>query len=66
MVWAIMEKRIEKMNPKTIEELKQCISDVWDGLTWQTINGLIRNVALEVFFLNTLMKFDFDFQFVSF
>lgn len=50
MVWAIMEKRIEKMNPKTIEELKQCISDVWDGLTWQTINGHIRNVVLEVFF----------------
>ena len=48
VVWAIMEKRIEKINPKNIDELKQCISDVWEGLTWQIINGLINTMESRI------------------
>ena len=41
VIWAIMEMRVEKLCPKTIEELKSIIIDVWNSLSWQTIAGLI-------------------------
>ena len=43
-VWAIMKARIEKKNPKSMDDLIAIIQEVWDGLTFQTINGLIDTI----------------------
>lgn len=45
VVWAIMEKRVEMRQPKTMDELINVIKDVWDNLTWQTINGLVNGIT---------------------
>ena len=50
VVWAIMKSRIEKKNPTTIDELKKIIFEVWDGLTFQTINGLIDTMNERIRF----------------
>ena len=42
--WAIMERRVEIHQPKTIDDLKIIISKVWEELTWQTINGLVNGI----------------------
>lgn len=39
-----MEDRVEKRQPKTLDELKQVILDVWNNLGWQTINGLVDSM----------------------
>ena len=44
VIWAIMEARIEKKNPKSIDELKQIIIQVWESISWGTINGLINSM----------------------
>lgn len=44
VIWAIMEDRVEKRQPKTLDELKQVILDVWNNLGWQTINGLVDSM----------------------
>lgn len=43
-VWAIMKRRVEKENPKTISDLKKVISDVWKNLSFQTINALVAEM----------------------
>lgn len=48
VIWAIMKKRIEKINPKNLSELKTTIQQVWDDLTFETINRLIDSVGLRV------------------
>lgn len=40
-IWAIMKARIEKKSPRTLDDLKKIIIDVWEDLTFETINGLI-------------------------
>ena len=44
VVWAIMENRVEMQNPKTINDLERIIQDVWENLTYQTINGLVNGI----------------------
>ena len=44
VVWAIMEARVEKANPNTIDELKDVIKDVWEHLSFATINGLVETM----------------------
>lgn len=44
VVWAIMEKRVEMQAPKTMDDLIRIIKDVWENLTWQTINGLVKGI----------------------
>ena len=39
-----MEKRVEMQNPKTMDDLTRIILDVWENLTWQTINGLVKGI----------------------
>lgn len=41
VIWAIMEARVEKVNPKSIDELKQTLIEVWENLDFKTINGLV-------------------------
>ena len=40
-VWAIMKRRIEAQCPGTIDELKNLIFQVWNSLSFETINSLI-------------------------
>ena len=39
-----MEARVEKANPNTIDELKDVIKDVWEHLSFATINGLVETM----------------------
>ena len=43
-IWAIMKQRVQAQNPSTIEELKNIIQDVWDNLSFETINGLVNEM----------------------
>lgn len=53
VIWAIMEKRVEKLCPKNIEELKAVIIDVWNSITWQTIAGLICSMKDRLIAVNS-------------
>ena len=44
IIWAIMKVHIEKLQPKSIDDLKKLIIDVWNNLTFDTINGLIEEM----------------------
>ena len=39
-----MEVRVEMVNPKSIDELKQTLIEVWENLDFKTINGLISTM----------------------
>lgn len=43
-IWAIMKRRVDQQAPKSIEELKEIIIEVWNNLNFQTINGLIADI----------------------
>ena len=44
VVWAIMKIRIEKQRPKSLNELKELITLVWESLSYDTINKLIEEL----------------------
>lgn len=48
VVWAIMESRVEMRNPKTIQELKNILIEVWGSLSWQAINGLFATMPERI------------------
>ena len=43
-VWAIMKLRVDQQEPRTLQELKQIILDVWQNLTLETINSLVAEM----------------------
>jgi transposase len=53
VIWAVMARRVEKKGSATKEELMQTIHEVWNGLSYQTINGLIEKFPI---FLNQLLE----------
>ena len=53
VIWAIMEKRVEVFQPKTVDELIQIIIDVWENLSFTTINGLIDEIPDRLEKVNT-------------
>ena len=44
LVWAIMKRRIDARPKTTIDDLKRVIQEVWDELSFETINKLIDSV----------------------
>lgn len=40
-VWAIMKMRAKQHQPKTIPALREVVEDVWNGLSFETINALV-------------------------
>ena len=44
VVWAIMKKRLEMKKISTIDELRSEITNVWENLSFQTINGLVESM----------------------
>lgn len=48
LVWAIMKRRVEAQNPKSIQELKNIIFDVWENLSMQTINSLVDQMPNRI------------------
>ena len=44
VIWAIMEARVSKYQPRTVDQLINIIKDVWENLTFQTINGLVEEM----------------------
>ena len=45
VIWAIMGKRVEMLQPKTIEDLRRIVIEVWDKITFKTINGLVDGIT---------------------
>ena len=45
VIWAIMGKRVEMLQPKTIEDLQRIVIEVWDKITFKTINGLVDGIT---------------------
>ena len=43
-VWAIMKRRVEKEKPTDLAELKMIITEVWNNLSFETIQGLINEM----------------------
>ncbi|KAH0792611.1 Transposable element Tc3 transposase [Histomonas meleagridis] len=52
VVWAIMETRVEALQPKTINDLVKIVKDVWEALQWQTINGLVMSISKRLRIVN--------------
>ena len=52
VIWAIMEARVEKVNPKSIDELKQTLIEVWENLDFKTINGLVSTMDDRIRIVN--------------
>ena len=48
VVWAIMEARIEILAPKTLEDLKIAIVEIWNALSFVTINGLVASMERRI------------------
>ena len=47
-VWAIMKIRIESQNPSSIEDLKNLIFEVWNNLSFETINSLVEEMPTRL------------------
>ena len=43
-LWSILKRRVEELNPKTEEQLIECIFDVWDNIDIALIHKLIDSV----------------------
>lgn len=52
VIWAIMEAKIEKLNPKNVDQMKKMCIDVWNSLTFVTINGLANFIYYRLAKLN--------------
>ena len=44
IVWALMKRKVEKLRPKTLDELKHIVQKVWDDFNPATINSLIQSI----------------------
>jgi hypothetical protein len=44
VIWAVMKRRIEIRQPKSLQELRIMILEVWDALSYITINSLIDSM----------------------
>lgn len=47
-IWAIMKMRLQAKQVSTIKELEQEISEVWDNLSFQTINKLVDSIPARM------------------
>jgi transposase len=43
-VWGILKNKVAARAPKTIEQLKSCLTDEWNALDQSTLDGLIRSI----------------------
>jgi len=43
LIWKILKDHVEKMNPKTIDELEECIRRAWDMITQEQIDNCINH-----------------------
>ena len=43
-IWAIMKRRINQQRPQSIDELKQTILNVWENVSYNTINALVAEM----------------------
>ena len=53
VVWAIMKARVEQRNPKTLDQLKKILIEVWNDLSWPTINGLVSSMEKRLQIVNS-------------
>ena len=53
VVWAIMEARIEILQPKTLNDLKIAILETWNSLSYETINGLVSSMGRRIRAVNS-------------
>ena len=43
-LWAIIKKRIEKLDPSTKSDLKEVIEEIWNGIDHELIKSLIKSM----------------------
>jgi transposase len=48
VIWAVMKRRISNQNPKTLNQLRVIIQNVWDDLSYSTINSLINSMPTRL------------------
>jgi hypothetical protein len=48
IVWAVMKRRVSNRNPRTLNELQSIIQEVWDNLSYSTINSLIDSMQCRL------------------
>ena len=42
-VWQVMKKRVQEVHPRTIEELKATLRQVWESFTAEKLDGMITS-----------------------
>ena len=59
-LWSIRKRMVEELNPKTEEQLIECIFDVWDNIDIELIHKLIDSVPsrLQVVIENITQMMD--------
>ena len=43
-MWAILDERVSKRNPRTLEGLKKIVKEIWDGISQDIIDAAIDSV----------------------
>jgi transposase len=49
MIWCWIKNRIAERSPKSLDALKQCITDVWDHLSMYHVNNLIESMQRRIY-----------------
>jgi transposase len=48
IIWAIMKRRVAKVNPKTKKELQVTVKIVWEELSYETIEKLLDSIPYRL------------------
>ena len=54
-IWSLMKRKIDIIQPKTIEDLKACLIEVWDSIDQMQIYSLIASIPRR---LKTLIQLE--------
>ena len=47
-VWQVMKKRVQEVHPRTIEELKATLCQVWENFTAEKLDGIIISIPRRI------------------
>ena len=47
-VWQVMKKRVQEVHPRTIEELKATLRQVWESFTAEKLDGMITSMPRRI------------------
>lgn len=52
-VWAWMKRRVYELQPKTVEDLNDCLLSVWDSLTFEHIRAMVDSIPKRLRFVQS-------------